>query len=220
MSAGCSPSPLTHLLVWKHSGGLAPLRSGLSAQADLLPRKVFCESSLEGRRIIYWANHNTLKTLPLGKLTFLALEATLVGNHVNVVRFVLCGISFPGSLLYFLKKAEPLHVSWLRFDFLWIQGAPDAAAFPVVWRNVLAICYKSLYFFRTSSFQWEDKYHCWFSVTLSEVGEGVLSLVLTLVWEQPSRSTRRFPVVPAWEGAGSTRPSWAACLYLPSQTFV
>ena len=71
--------PITHMLVWKRSGGLAQLRSGLSTQADLLPRKVFWESSLEVKRIIYWANHNALKTLPLDKLTFLvyAFEATL-----------------------------------------------------------------------------------------------------------------------------------------------
>lgn len=102
---------------------------------------------------------------------------------MNFARFILYGISFPESFLYFLKKAEPLHINQLFFYFLWIPGAPSAAGFPVVWRNVLAICYKSLYFpyvFLSVGRQ----ILLLVSVSLSEAGEDALSLALLLVSER------------------------------------
>lgn len=220
MSAGCSPSPLTHPLVWKHLGGLAPLGSGLSAQADLLPRKVFWESSLEGKKIIYWASHNTLKTLPLGKLTFLALEATLCREPCEFCEIRSLQNFFSRIFVVLLEEgwtvARQLTSLWFSVD----SGCSPCSCLSSGLEKRPCHLLQIPLFFHTSSFRWEDEDRCWFSVTLSEVGEGVLSLVLTLVWEQPSRSTRRFPVVPASDGAGPTCPSWTACPYLPSQLFV
>lgn len=135
-----------------------------------------------------------------------AFEAAL---HRETCEF--CKIhSLQNFFLYFLKKAERLRISQLCIDFLWIQGACNAAGFPVVWRNVLAICYKSLYFLYVFLLMGRQIL-LFVSVSPSEVGEDALSLALMLVSEWWGGSTRRFLAVPAWGGARSVQPSSAAC---------
>lgn len=75
-----------------------------------------------------------------------AFAAALCREACELQDLFLMEFILQDNFLYFLKKAEPLHISQLCFDFLWIQGAPSAAGFPVVWRHILAICHKSLYF--------------------------------------------------------------------------
>lgn len=173
------------------------------------------------RGIIYGANHNSLKTLPLQKFTFLipAFEPTLRREACEFCEIHSLWNFFSRILFVFLEKGWTV-AHQPTFLLLSVDsGCSQWAVFPVAWRNVLAICYKSLYFpyvFLSVGRQ----ILLLVSVSLSEAGEDALSLALLLVSERWSRPTRRFPVVPAWEGAGSTQPSWTACPWFASQTFM
>lgn len=56
--------PVTHVLVWKHLGGLAQLGSGLFVQAVWVPQKMFWKSQTDIDSTLTQSEKNNLLSKP------------------------------------------------------------------------------------------------------------------------------------------------------------
>lgn len=110
------------------------------------------------------------------------LKPSFLGKHVNLQDSFSMEFLFQDPFCISCISLCPFHISQCCFNFLWIQGAPDAAGFPVVCRNVFAICYKSFIYL---PFAGKTNNHVGFpSICMRLIKE---SLAWPLLWYQSDK---------------------------------
>lgn len=136
--------------------------------------------------------------MPLDKLTFLAdaFEAALPRAVCEFCNIHSLWNFFSRILFVFLEKvfnystSADIASAFCGFRVFLVQLAFQWSVEKSLWSVI------NPFIFHMSPFYSEDKWSCWFSMSLSEVVKRALSLAFTLVSEGQSGSTRRFPLVP------------------------